>query len=211
MLARAGLAKVSRDGSTVTLGSMTPLQELVDLAAPVGPCAANIADLEIRLQATVGGNLCAGTGEAPRGDLQGALLAVDAQVRFAGGGATTTEPLADFLADRGGKLVLDVSYEEPAAGAFVALDRPHTHEYTALAVSAARLGDGTIRLAATGAGRRASGCSLPKPPPRTPRLRVPPRSRTSTSTTTRSRPPGTGSRPSRCSSGGRSPNSEESR
>jgi len=152
LLARAGLAKVSRDGSTVTLGSMTPLQELVDLAAPVGPCAANIADLEIRLQATVGGNLCAGTGEAPRGDLQGALLAVDAQVRFASGGATTTEPLADFLADRGGKLVLDVSYEEPAAGAFVALDRPHTHEYTALAVSAARLGDGTIRIAATGAG-----------------------------------------------------------
>jgi carbon-monoxide dehydrogenase medium subunit len=73
-------------------------------------------------------------------------------VRFASGGATTTEPLADFLADRGGKLVLDVSYEEPAAGAFVPLDRPHTHEYTALAVSAARLGDGTIRLAATGAG-----------------------------------------------------------
>ena len=159
LLARAGLAKVSRDGSTVTLGSMTPLQELVDLAAPVGPCAANIADLEIRLQATVGGNLCAGAGEAPRGDLQGALLAVGAQVRFASGGGTTTEPLADFLADRGGKLVLDVSYEEPAAGAFVALDRPHTHEYTALAVSAARLGDGTIRLAATGAG--SSGVRLP--------------------------------------------------
>ena len=159
LLARAGLAKVSRDGSTVTLGSMTPLQELVDLAAPVGPCAANIADLEIRLQATVGGNLCAGTGEAPRGDLQSALLAVGAQVRFASGGGTTTEPLEDFLADRGGKLVLDVSYEEPAAGAFVALDRPHTHEYTALAVSAARIGDGTIRLAATGAG--SSGVRLP--------------------------------------------------
>ena len=45
-----------------------------------------------------------------------------------------------------------MSYEEPAAGAFVALDRPHTHEYTTLAVSAARLADGTIRLAATGAG-----------------------------------------------------------
>jgi len=34
----------------------------------------------------------------------------------------------------------------------VALDRPHAHEYTVLAVSAARLGDGTVRLAATGAG-----------------------------------------------------------
>ena len=76
LLARAGLANVARDASTVTLGSMAPLQELVDLAAPIGPCAANIADLEIRLQATVGGNLCAGAGEAPRGDQQGPLLAV---------------------------------------------------------------------------------------------------------------------------------------
>src|SRR4029077_14414070 len=47
LLARAGLADVTRDGSTVTLGAMTPLHALVDLAAPIGPCAANIADLEI--------------------------------------------------------------------------------------------------------------------------------------------------------------------
>jgi len=159
LLARAGLAGVTRDGSTVTLGAMAPVQSLVDLAAPVGLCAANIADLEIRLQATVGGNLCAGAGEAPRGDLQGALLAVGARVRSAGSGGTTTEPLEDFLANRGGRLVLDVTYEEPAAGAFVALDRPHTHEYTALAVSAARLADGKIRLAATGAG--SAGVRLP--------------------------------------------------
>jgi aerobic carbon-monoxide dehydrogenase medium subunit len=153
LLARAGLADVTREGSTVTLGAMAPLHSLVDLAAPVGSCAANIADLEIRLQATVGGNLCAGEGaDAPRGDLQGALLAVGAQVRSAGAGGTSTQPLEDFLAHRGGRLVLDVTYEEPAAGAFVALDRPHTHEYTALAVSAARLAGGTIRLAATGTG-----------------------------------------------------------
>src|ERR1700693_2253959 len=68
LLARAGLAGVSREGSTVTLGAMAPLQDLVDLPAPVGPCAANVADLEIRLQATVGGNLCSGEGgEAPGG------------------------------------------------------------------------------------------------------------------------------------------------
>src|SRR5438046_241357 len=124
LLARAGLAGVARVGSTVTLGAMAPLQDLVDLPAPVGPCAANVADLEIRSQATVGGNLCAGEGaEAPRGDLQGALLAVDAQVRSAGAGGITTEPLEDFLGDRRGRLVLDVTYEEPAAGAFVALER----------------------------------------------------------------------------------------
>jgi aerobic carbon-monoxide dehydrogenase medium subunit len=153
LLARAGLAGVSREGSTVTVGAMASLQDLVELAAPVGPCAANVADVEIRLQATVGGNLCSGEGtEAPRGDLQGPLLAVGARVRSAGSGGVTTEPLEDFLAHRRGRLVLDVTYEEPAAGAFVALDRPHSHAYTALAVSAARRADGTIKLAATGAG-----------------------------------------------------------
>jgi carbon-monoxide dehydrogenase medium subunit len=153
LLARAGLAGVERNGSTVTIGAMTTLQSLVDLAAPVGPCAANVADVEVRNQATVGGNLCAGEGgDTPRGDLQGALLAVGAQVRSAGGGGITTEPLEDFLGHRNDRLILDVSYEEPASGAFVALDRPHTHEYTTMAVSAAKLADGSIRLAATGAG-----------------------------------------------------------
>jgi len=157
LLARAGLANVTRDGGTVTIGAMTPLQQLVDLSAPVGDCAANVADLEVRLQATVGGNLCAGAGQdAPRGDLQGALIAVGAQVRSAGAGGATTEPVEDFLSHRGGRLVLDVSYQEPVAGAFVALDRPHAHEYTSLAVSAARLADGSIRLAATGTGTGAA-------------------------------------------------------
>lgn len=153
LLARAGLAGVTRQGSTVTLGAMAPLQDLVDLPAPLGPCAANVADREIRLQATVGGNLCSGEGaDAPRGDLQGPLLAVGAQVRSAGSGGIVTEPLEEFLGHRRGRLVLDLTYEQPAAGGFAALDRPHTHAYTALAVSAARTSDGTIRLAATGAG-----------------------------------------------------------
>jgi carbon-monoxide dehydrogenase medium subunit len=160
LLARAGLADVSRAGSTITIGAMTPLQSLVDLEPPVGPCAANVADLEVRSQATVGGNLCAGEGtEAPRGDLQGALLAVGARVRSAGTGGITTEPLEDFLVHGRDRLVLDVTYEEPAAGAFVAVDRPHAHGYTALAVSAVRLADGTVRIAATGAGR--FGARLP--------------------------------------------------
>lgn len=153
LLARAGLADLTRADGKVTIGATATLQSLVDLPAPVGPCAANIGDVEIRTQATVGGNLCAGQGhDTPRGDLQGALLAVGAQVRSAGAGGETTEPLEDFLAERRSRLVLDVSYEEPAAGAFVALDRPHTHQYTALAVSAARLADGSVRLAATGVG-----------------------------------------------------------
>ncbi len=90
--------------------------------------------------------------EAPRGDLQGAFLALGATVRSAGEGGITDEPLESFLTKRGERLALSISYDEPAAGAFAGLDRPHTHDYTALAVSGARGADGTIRLAATGAG-----------------------------------------------------------
>ena len=160
LLRDAGLAGVTRDGSRVTIGATTPVEELVGLPAPLGPCAANVADLEIRAAATVGGNLCvAESPEAPRGDLQGAFLALGATVQSAGEGGVAEEPLEDFLPKRSERLVLSVSYEEAAAGAFAALDRPHTHDYTALAVSGARVADGTIRLAATGAGSH--GVRLP--------------------------------------------------
>ena len=153
MLGAAGLSGVGGDGSRVTIGATTPVQELVGMAAPLGPCAANVADLEIRSQATVGGNICAGEGyEAPRGDLQGAFLALGATVRSAADGEVTEEPLEDFLPKRHERLLLSVSFDEPAAGAYAGLDRPHTHDYTALSVSGARGADGTVRLAATGAG-----------------------------------------------------------
>jgi carbon-monoxide dehydrogenase medium subunit len=153
MLGHAGLSGIEKNGSRVTIGATTAVQELVDLPAPLGPCAANVADLEIRSQGTVGGNLCAGEGsEAPRGDLQGAFLALGATARSAAAGSVTEEPLEEFLAKRGERLLLGVSFDEPAAGAFAGLDRPHTHDYTALAVSGARDRDGKLRLAATGAG-----------------------------------------------------------
>jgi CO/xanthine dehydrogenase FAD-binding subunit len=153
LLGRAGLSGIERDGSRVTIGAATPVQELVDLPAPLGPCAANVADFEIRSQGTVGGNICAGhSPEAPRGDLQGALIALGATVRSASGGERTEEPIEDFLPKCHDRLLLSVSFEEPASGAFAGLDRPHTHDYTALAVSGARSSDGAIRLGVTGAG-----------------------------------------------------------
>src|SRR2546428_1523964 len=70
VLTQAGLAGVTTDGSTGTLGAATPVSDLVGFPAPLGPCAANIADLQIRGPATVGGHVCAGGGHgAPRGDL----------------------------------------------------------------------------------------------------------------------------------------------
>jgi CO/xanthine dehydrogenase FAD-binding subunit len=153
LLGRAGLSGVSTSNGRTTIGVTTPVQDLVGMPAPLGPCAANVADIEIRSQGTVGGNICAGEGhEAPRGDLQGAFIALAATARSAANGEITEDPLEDFLSRREGRLLLSVSYDEPAAGAYAGLDRPHTHDYTALSVSGARTADGTVRLAATGAG-----------------------------------------------------------
>jgi carbon-monoxide dehydrogenase medium subunit len=154
MLGGAGLDTIETDGDTVVIGAATPvarLAELADVATALAECALNVGDGEIRAQATVGGNLCAGQGDdAPRGDLQGPLLALGATARSTGAGGERSEPLEDFLDARGGRLLLDIRFERPAASTFAALDYPHTHEYTVLAVTGVRTTGGEVRLAATG-------------------------------------------------------------
>ncbi len=152
LLSKAGLDDIAIDGDSITVGATTRIEALIDLGIDgLAACARNVADGEIRSQATVAGNLCVGQGsETPRGDLQGALLALDATVRSAGPDGERAEPIEAFLPHRHGRLVLDVSFTRPAASAFSALEYPHTHEYTVLAVSGARSADGTIRLAVTG-------------------------------------------------------------
>ena len=78
------------------------------------------------------------------------MLALDAQARSVGADGESTEPLEDFLGHRAGRLLLDVTFEKPAASAFAAIDYPHTHEYTVLAVTGVRTAGGETRLAATG-------------------------------------------------------------
>ncbi len=153
-LTRAGLDTLEVDGTRVTIGAALPVSRLAEFADDVkalAQCALNVADYEIRRQGTVGGNVCAGEGhDAPRGDLQGPLLALDAQARSVGAGGETTEPLEEFLARRSGRLLLDLSFEKPVASAFAVIDYPHTHEYTVLAVTGVRTAAGEMRLAATG-------------------------------------------------------------
>jgi len=154
VLSRAGLDTLDVTGSTITLGAGLPVERLAVLAQDakaLAECALNVADYEIRRQATVGGNLCAGEGrDAPRGDLQGPLLALDARTRSVGPDGEATEPLEDFLARRAGRLLLEVTFEKPASSAFAAIQYPHTHEYTVLAVTGVRSTGGETRLAATG-------------------------------------------------------------
>src|SRR5262245_34693043 len=156
LIGRAGLAGVSSESGRTVIGAGTTLADLEDAVEPLGTCARRVADLEIRGQATLGGNLCAPPGpEGPRGDLQAALLALDADVRSTGAGGERTEPVADFLASGAeGRLVLDVSFTEPAAAATATVRRPHAHAYTVMRVCAARTG-GELPVAVSGAGPQA--------------------------------------------------------
>src|SRR4051812_45450130 len=82
LLSRAGLAGVTRDGGRVTIGATTPVSALENGDEPLATAARHVADIEVRAQATVAGNLCAtASGDAPRGDLQAPLLALGATVR----------------------------------------------------------------------------------------------------------------------------------
>lgn len=157
MLDRAQMAGVRTEGDRVTVGAMTTVAELESAVEPLGTAARGVADPEIRAQATVGGNLCASPGaESPRGDLQAAFIALGAQVRSTGAGGERTEPVEDLLAaGPEGRLVLDVSFDSPQAGASAEVRRPHAHAYTILSVSGAKGADGT-RLGVSGAGPRAT-------------------------------------------------------
>jgi CO/xanthine dehydrogenase FAD-binding subunit len=157
MLERAGLDGISGDG-TVTIGAMTRLSTLAgsDLE-PLATAAGDVADGEVRGQATVGGNLCASPGaESQRGDLQAPLLALGARVRSAGAGGERIEPVEDFLARRENepRLVLAIEFDRPRRSAFVSQRRPHAHSYAVMSVACAVQGDG-VRVAVAGAGPRA--------------------------------------------------------
>jgi CO/xanthine dehydrogenase FAD-binding subunit len=159
-LARAGLDGITRTNGTVTIGAGTPIAALEELDEPLATASRHVADPEIRAQATVGGNLCArATSEAPRGDLQAPLIALDATVRSASSGSEYVEPIEEFLASNQPRLVLDVSYPDTSRlTGYAAASRPHAHHYTILAACAAQTND-TTRVAVTGAGAKGLRCA----------------------------------------------------
>jgi len=153
LLQNAGLSGIERNGSSMTIGAMTTVAELEQAPEPLGTAARNVADHEIRAQATLGGNLCAPAGGAtPRGDLQAALIALGAQVKTTGKDGERNEPIEDFVAaGPHGRLLLEVELEEPRRSGSAAARRPHAHTYTILAVCAAETSAG-VRVGVSGAG-----------------------------------------------------------
>ncbi|MFQ5427246.1 MAG: FAD binding domain-containing protein [Gaiellales bacterium] len=154
ILSRAGLSGITREGATIRIGATTPLEALVGQTPdPLSTATQRVGDYELRGQATIGGNLCAGPGrDTPRGDLQAPLIALAAVVRTTGADGERAQSVEDFLAggpDR--RLVLDVEFVEPTRGAYASMGRPHARVYTALSVACAERSEGT-RVAIGGAG-----------------------------------------------------------
>lgn len=155
MLGRAGLSGVDNSNGVVRIGATTPVGELRDAPEPLATAAKHVADHEIRAVGTIGGNLCATAGQAaPRGDLQAPLLALGARITSVGAGGEQTEDVDAFLESGSGRLVLSIDVPGGQPFGYARLDRPHTHHYTMLAVSAVRGSDG-VRVAASGVGTRA--------------------------------------------------------
>src|SRR5438034_1937331 len=156
-LGRAGLGGIESANGTVKIGATTPIAALVDGAPePLATFARQVADYEIRGQATIGGNLCAPPGETtPTGDLQAPLLALEARVRSVGAGGERTDSIDDFLAaGPAGRLVVEIEVDAPKRAAATAVRRPHAHAYSVLGVAAAETANG-VRVAILGAGPRA--------------------------------------------------------
>ena len=153
LLTRARMSGVTSEPGSVRIGAGTPVAQLDGELEPLGSAARGVADGEIRASGTVGGNLCAGpSADAPRGDLQAPLIALGATVRSAGKGGERSDPVESFLGNHDGRLVLSVEFAKPTAAGYARIDRKHAHTYTMLAVSACRVADGSVRVAASGVG-----------------------------------------------------------
>ena len=153
LLTRARMSGVTSESGSVRIGAGTPVAQLDGELEPLGSAARGVADGEIRASGTVGGNLCAGpSADAPRGDLQAPLIALGATVRSAGKGGEQSDPVESFLGNHDGRLVLSVEFAKPTAAGYARMDRKHAHTYTMLAVSACRVADGSVRVAASGVG-----------------------------------------------------------
>ena len=153
MLGRAGLSGVDSSNGVVRIGAATPVGDARrTLPSRSRRPRSHVADREIRAVGTIGGNLCATAGgSAPRGDLQAPLLALGARITSVGAGGEKTEDVEAFLESGTGRLVLSIDVPAGQPFGYARLDRPHTHHYTMLAVTAVA---GRRRRSRRGLGRR---------------------------------------------------------
>jgi CO/xanthine dehydrogenase FAD-binding subunit len=133
-----GLGAIRIAGDTVTLGAgVTMAQVLAERElAFLHPAARAVGGPQVRVMATVGGNLFA---PSPYGDFAAALLALGARVTMAGGSGT--RPIDDLLRERGRSpgLVATIEVTRPRPGSFGFLKVQRVHPRGAAVMSLAAL------------------------------------------------------------------------
>ena len=143
-------------GDQVTIGAMTTHAEVAGHAALAALCpsicklAANIGDAAVRHRGTIGGSLA---NNDPAADYPAAALALNARIH------TTSREIAadDFFegmfttALEDDEIITAVSFTAPSKGGYGKFPNPASR-YAMAGVFVAKLADGSVRAAVTGAG-----------------------------------------------------------
>jgi len=147
---------ISIDGGQVTIGAATTHAEVASSAELAGVCAAicslaaHIGDPAVRHMGTIGGSVA---NNDPAADYPAAVLGLDAQVRT----SKRTIDAADFFngmfdtALEEDEVITAITFQAPEKAAYVKYPNPASR-YAMCGVFAARLKDGSVRVAITGAG-----------------------------------------------------------
>lgn len=153
-LAAAGLAGISRDGETITIGAMSTHDSVatsseVQSAIPaLGMLAGGIGDPQVRNRGTIGGSIA---NADPAADYPAAVLGLNAAVhtdrREIKADDFFTGMFETALSD--GELITKVTFPVPAAAAYAKFANPASR-YAVVGVLVAKTGGG-IRVAVTGA------------------------------------------------------------
>ena len=154
--AAADLRGITIAGDQVTIGAMTTHAEVAGHTALAALCpsicklAANIGDPAVRHRGTIGGSLA---NNDPAADYPAAALALNARIH------TTSREIAadDFFegmfttALEDDEIITAVSFTAPATGGYGKFPNPASR-YAMAGVFVAKLADGSVRVAVTGAG-----------------------------------------------------------
>ncbi len=155
-LAQTGLAGIKADGTTVTIGAMTPhgavaaSQEVRRLIPALAELAGMIGDEQVRHRGTLGGSLA---NNDPAADYPAAVLALNGTVRtqrraikaddfFLGMFTTALEP---------DEIITAVEFPAPEKAAYEKFRNPASR-YAMVGVFVAKTRDG-VRVVVTGAGQ----------------------------------------------------------
>jgi carbon-monoxide dehydrogenase medium subunit len=145
----AGMAGVSQDGGTVTIGAATTHAEVAAAGlGAVSALAGNIGDPSVRNRGTIGGSLA---NNDPSADYPAAVLALGATI------VTNTREIAadDFFdgmfttALNEGEIITAVTFTPPGAASYQKFEQPASR-FALAGVFVAKTADG-VRVAVTGA------------------------------------------------------------